>query len=211
MNERRRTMLFSPSNIPTENGVYIESVEHKFYLTDDWDTADTANSIAVVTDECKFRIALTQASSKKYMSSSYTDPWETYLSGTTNSGITDRTVAKTDYSGATNTRLIIEKCNASSGYPAGWCDAYIFPDGETKGYLPALGELYLAYQNKNAVDAALVKCRKAALKSEWYWSSTFYGIKQDNFRECWVLDWTNGAVSTELLSYKKYVRAFAPL
>ena len=183
MNERRRTLLFSGGyKIPTENGVYIESVTHKFYLTDDWDTANTANSIAVVADECKFRIALTGLSSDMQMNNSNFDPWETYLSG-----ITDETVAKTDYNGAYNTQQILT-LQPSTEYAAGWCNAYTFPDGKTKGYLPALGELYLAYQNKDAINAALTKCGGAALVYRaYYWSSTFYGLTVDEQIMFWRL------------------------
>ena len=210
MNERRRTLLFSKSNIPTENGVYIESVEHEFYLTNDWDRANTANSIAVVADAHKFRIALQGAPSTMHMNPNYTDPWETYLSGTTNSGITDKTVAITDYSGAANTQLIVEKCQSSTEYAAGWCNAYTFPDGTTKGYMPALGELYLAYQNKDAIDAALSACGGAVLGSNFYLSSTFYGVRSD-FRYCWALHWDAGFAANTYLSSYAYVRAFGVL
>ena len=209
MNERRRTLLFSGGyKIPTENGVYIESVEHKFYLTNDWDTANTANSIAVVTDAHKFRMALKGPSLLSMpISSNDGDPWEIYLSGTTNSGITDRTVAKTDYSGAVNTQLIIEKCQPSSGYAAGWCNAYTFPDGVTKGYLPALGELYLAYQNKSAINAALSACGGIALSNGSHWSSTFYGVNGSH-HDCWMLYWSDGLVKYGGLVSSLYVRAF---
>ena len=129
MNERRRTLLFSGGyKIPTENGIYIESVDHDFYLTNDWDSANTANSIAVVADECKFRIALYGSSSTMLMDSSAYGPWDTYLSGTTNSGITISSVAVKDFNGATNTQLIVTRCQPSTGYATGWCAAYTFPD-----------------------------------------------------------------------------------
>ena len=213
MNERRRTLLFSGGyKIPTENGIYIESVDHEFYLPDDWDSANTANSIAVVTDAHKFRIALTYISSYMRMGSAY-DPWETKLSGTTNSGTTDGGVASTDYNGVTNTQLIVEKCQSSTAYAAGACNAYTFPDGVTKGYLPALGELYLIYPNKAAIDAALAKCGGTLFgisENGYHWSSTFYGLN-GNFRYCWVIRWSDGGVYHNYLDGFMYVRAFAPL
>ena len=211
MNERRRTLLFSKSNIPSENGVYIESVDHEFYLTNDWDSANTANSIAVVADECKFRIALQGASSMMQMDNDTYNPWNRYLSGTTNSGTTDETVALTDYSGTTNTKLIVEKCQSSTKYAAGWCNAYTFPNGVTKGYLPAEGELYLAYQNKAAINAALTKCGGSVLVSNFHWSSTFYGLAKGDNRRCWGLDCGDGGISYERLAGNAYVRPFAPL
>ena len=213
MNERRRTLLFSDKfvNYPTENGVWIETIEHKYYLSDDWDSEDNANvnSIAVVTDAHKFRIALQDASSIMQMSAKYTDPWEKYLSGTTNAGVSNSTVALTDYSGATNTQLIVTKCQSSTNYAAGWCNAYTFPDG-SKGYLPSLGELNLAYQNKAAVDAALTKCGGTALPSSTYWSSTFWGLSGSR-RSCWFLEWRDGGVNYSRLGSYGYVRAFGAL
>ena len=209
MNERRRTLLFSKSNIPTENGVYIESVDHEFYLTDNWDSANTANSIAVVADEHKFRIALTQRASTMTMNPNAIDPWETYLSGTTNSGTADSTVAKKDYNGATNTHLIVTKCQSSTGYAAGWCDAYTFPDG-SKGYLPAVGELYLASQNMEAINAALTKCGGTAFGGNYYWSSTFYGMYGFG-RYCWNLHRSGDGVDYDSLVGRCYVRAFSAL
>ena len=135
------------------------------------------------------------------MSANYNDPWETYLPGTT-----DSTVAKTDYNGVTNTQNIVTKCQSATTYAAGWCNAYTFPDGVTKGYLPAAGELYLTYQNKTAIDAALSACGGTALVSA-HWSSTFYGTK-GSYRYCWALDWDDGRVIYGYLNDDGYVRAF---
>ena len=214
MNERRRTLLFSGKFVdyPTENGVWIETIGHKYCLPDDWDSLNTANSIAVVTDAHKFRIALQDASSRMKMSNHFMDPWDTYLSGTTNSGITNETVALTDYSGATNTQLIVTKCQSSTEYAAGWCNAYTFPDG-SKGYLPSLGELNLALQNNAAVDAALTKCGGTALGYNWYWSSTFGGVRGGvNRNTCWELYWDDyNGVRQDYLHYDYPVRAFGAL
>lgn len=211
MNERRRTLLFSKSNIPTENGVYIESVDHKFYLTNDWDTANTANSIAVVTDAHKFRISVSNYA-KLRMDSYSAAPWEEYLSGTTNSGTTgySSTAALADYSGAVNTQLIVTKYQSSTTYAAGACNAYTFPDGTTKGYLPALGELYLAYQNIGAINSALLACGGTTIPlNAYHWSSTFYG-SCGRYRCCWILRLIDGFVYDNSLLYNRYVRAFAP-
>ena len=141
------------------------------------------------------------------MNPNYTDPWETYLSGTTNAGTTDSTVALTDYNGAVNTQLIVEKCQSSTEYAAGACNAYTFPDGTTKGYLPSLGELNLAYQNKAAIDKVLAACGGTVFASGYHWSSTFYGSNGD-YRFCWRLYWSDGIVNYFTLEYSHYVRAF---
>ena len=190
-------------------GAYIEDKQGKLYATADWSSGNNANanSVVVLTGTKNFRIALTQISASMAMNPNYKDTWERYLSGTTNSGTTDSTVAKTDYNGATNTWLIVGRCQPSTEYAAGACDAYTFPDGKTRGYLPALGELYLAYQNKAAVDAALSKCGGTVLPTQYHWSSTFYGI-YGGFRSGWLLTWNDGNVYNSLLNDNPCVRAF---
>ena len=216
MNERRRTLLFSNGyKIPTENGVYIESVDHEFYLSKDWDTANTANSIAVVTDTHKFRIALQDAPSTMAMDEFNEKTWEKYLGGTTNSGTKDETKALTDYNGAVNTQLIVEKCQPSSGLAAGWCAAYTFPDGETKGYLPALGEMYLASQYYAAIKKAFSVCGGTINESVWHWSSTFWGVDYSNLsghkRMCWVQALIHDDCAKRALDFSLAVRPFAVL
>ena len=211
MSERRRTLLFNGKfvNYPTENGVWIETIEHKYCLPDDWDSKDNtiANSVAVVTDAHRFRIALQDAPSLMAMNDTPTDPWENYLSGTT-----DPKVANADYNGATNTQNIRTKCQSSTTYAAGWCNAYTFPDGVTKGYLPAMGELQLAYQNKAAIDAALSACGGTVINTGYNYNllSTFYGVSGSD-RNFFILRWNGGYVGYSRLNIKTYVRAFGTL
>ena len=187
-----------------KNGVYIQDVNGKLWKTEDWDDSVKPNAIAVITPKHKFRIALAQISFPIAMNNNYDDPWENTLAGATN-----LTTAEADYNGASNTEQILT-LQPSTRYAAGWCNSYAFPDGVTKGYLPALGELYLAYQNKAAVDAALAKCGGTAFsKDNFYWSSTFYGV-DSNYRFCWLLYWYDGDVDYNYLDYNYCVRAFAP-
>lgn len=137
------------------------------------------------------------------MSYSLDDPWEIYLSGT------NQTTAKADYNGAVNTQLIVTKCQSSTAYAAGACNAYTFPDGKTKGYLPAVGELYLAWQNIGAINSALSACGGTAInKYAHTWSSTFYGSR-GRYRCCWILRLIDGFVYDNSLLSNCYVRAFA--
>ena len=187
------------------NGVYIQDVTGKLWKTEDWDGSVQPNAIAVITPEHKFRISLTQLSSRLMINSCYTVPWENTLTCATHA-----TTAKADYNGAYNTQQIIT-LQPSTAYAAGACNAYTFPDGVTKGYLPACGELYLAYQNKAAIDAALTKCGGTALSTVYYhWSSTFHGSYLD-YRYCWMLSWYDGDVMCGIVSFSRYVRAFASL
>ena len=185
-------------------GVFIQDKSGKLWTTDSWDTSNNsnANAIAVLTSNVKVLVALTDSGGTKQIHSSYSGALENYMTA-----ISDTTQAKADYKGAENTANIM-KLQSSTSYAAGWCNAFTFPDGKTKGHLPSLGEFWEVYQNKSLVDAALSKCGGTAINTGSYWCSTFWGIFNDN-RYCWVLRWSGGNVSNGTLSRDCYVRAFA--
>ena len=185
-----------------KTGVFIEATDNVLYLSNDWPSNKTANSIVVAGNGVSFRMALTQPSPKK-IHSNYTDPLENYMKA-----ISNETTAKADYNGSGNTANIM-KLQSSKSYAAGYCNAFTFPDGSTKGFLPSLGQLNLAYQNKAAVDAALSKCGGTAMNTNnQYWSSTFWGVIGSN-RHCWILSWSDGIVDGIGLNLTLYVRPFA--
>lgn len=186
-------------------GVFIQDKSGKLWTTDSWDTSNNsnANAIAVLTSNVKVLVALTDSGGTKQIHSSYSGALENYMTA-----ISDATQAKADYKGAENTANIM-KLQSSTSYAAGWCNAFTFPDGKTKGHLPSLGEFWEVYQNKSLVDAALSKCGGTAINTSYYhWCSTFWGI-YDYYRSCWVLRWSDGNVSYTGLSTDRYVRAFA--
>ena len=186
-------------------GVFIQDKSGKLWTTDSWDTSNNsnANAIAVLTSNVKVLVALTDSGGTKQIHSSYSGALENYMTA-----ISDTTQAKADYKGAENTANIM-KLQSSTSYAAGWCNAFTFPDGKTKGHLPSLGEFWEVYQNKSLVDAALSKCGGTAINTgSYHWCSTFWGIYSDG-RNCWVLRWSDGGVSDSLLDYNRYVRAFA--
>lgn len=191
------------------SGVFIEDKQGMLYATADWSSGNNANanSVVLLSDAHSFRIALQGAPSYMQMYGGNAPMWETYLSG-----ITTMTEARADYNGAANTNLIVTKCQSATTYAAGWCNAYTFPDGVTKGYLPALGELYLAYQNKAAIEAALKKCGGTALSTDYYhWSSTFGGAYEDEYskeNKFWIFGWDNGDGANAFLGNSERVRPF---
>lgn len=184
------------------NGVYIQDINGKLWKTEDWDNSVKPNAVAVIADEAKFLIALTQAPSTTTISSFSTAPLDNYMMAAL-----DSAVAKADYNGAGNTANIM-KLQSSTDYAAGYCNAFTFPDGSTKGYLPSLGQLNLAYQNKDAIDAALSKCGGIGMIEDYYWSSTFSGVNGSG-RSCWVFRWNGGIYSFDYVSHYYYVRPFA--
>ena len=186
-------------------GVFIQDKSGKLRTIDSWGTSNNsnANAIAVLTSNVKVLVALTDSGGTKQMHSSYSGALENYMTA-----ITDTTQAQADYKGAKNTANIM-KLQSSTSYAAGWCNAFTFPDGKTKGHLPSLGEFWVVYQNKSLVDAALSKCGGTAINtSHYHWCSTFCGVVGDG-RRCWVLGWSGGRVFGTSLDYNYYVRAFA--
>ena len=187
-------------------GVYIQDKSGRLWTTGSWATSNNANAnaIAVLTSNVKVLVALTDSGGTKQIHSSNSGALENYMTA-----IKDTTQAKADYKGAENTANIM-KLQSSTSYAAGWCNAFTFPDGKTKGHLPSLGEFWEVYQNKSLVDAALSKCGGIAINtSNYHWCSTF-GDNFFNNRNCWVLNWSDGNVNNNaILNNNKYVRAFA--
>ena len=189
---------------PSLNGVYIEATNGELFTADKWTGSLTPNSVVVIQDEVRFRIALTQSSNKMQIHSSYDGALENYMTAIRNSS-----QAKLDMKSAENTANIM-KLQSGTGYAAGYCNAFTFPDGKTQGLLPALAWLQTAYDNKAAVDACLAACGATAMDtSNYHWASTFWGVDSSGYRRCWVLDWSDGGVGNDYLGSSSRVRPFA--
>ena len=117
--------------------------------------------------------------------------------------------AKLDMKSVENTDNIL-KLQSSTNRAAGYCNSFTFPDGKTKGLLPALGWLQTAYDNKAAVDACLAACGATAMDtSNYHWASTFWGVNGNAYRNCWILRWSDGYVGYYTLNTSLRVRPFA--
>ena len=189
------------------NGVYIQDITGKLWKIYNWDGSVKPNAVAVITDTSKFLIALTESSSTMQLNSDENGLLDNYMTPTKS-----LYEATADYDGAGNTAKIL-KIEPSASYAAGYCNAFAFPDGKTKGFLPSLGQLYLAHQNEESIYAALSKCGGTVMKDGRYWSSTFWGVYFRESRKCWVFNWDgglkNGDVNAATLDYRTYVRPFA--
>lgn len=202
MDNRRRMM--SSKKTPSLNGVYIEATNGELFTSDKWTGSLTPNSIVVIQDEVQFRIALTQSSSTMQIYSSSSGALENYMTA-----IKDEVQAKLDMKSVENTANIM-KLQSGTDYAAGYCNSFTFPDGKTKGLLPALGWWQTAYDNNAAVDACLAACGATVMDiSDLYWSSTFYGVDRGGDRGCWFLDWLGGRVDYDTINGSRLVRPFA--
>lgn len=202
--DNRRRMMSSKKQTTLLNGVYIEATNGELFTADKWTGSLTPNSVVVIQDEVRFRIALTQSSSTMKIHSSSFGTLENYMTAIRNTA-----QAKLDMKSTENTANIM-KLQSGTGYAAGYCNAFTFPDGKTKGLLPALGWLQTAYDNKAAVDACLAACGATAMDtSNHYWTSTFWGVDSGDNRRCWILHWLYDNVSHLYLDYGRLVRPFA--
>ena len=184
-------------------GVYIEATDGTLHKSTEWTGAKTANSIVVKQPTVAFRIALTQSSTVLKIHSSRSGNLENYMTA-----IGDIAQAKLDMKSAENTANIM-KLQSGTNYAAGYCNSFTFPDGKTKGLLPALGWWQAAYDNKAAVDACLAACGATPIdKSHYNWASTFWGIIGSD-RICWMLNWSDGDVYNNFLNNGFRVRPFA--
>ena len=184
--------------------MYIEATNGELFTADKWTGSLTPNSVVVIQDEVRFRISLTQSSSTMKIHSSSSGKLEKYMTA-----ISDTAQAKLDMKSAENTANIM-KLQSGTGYAAGYCNAFTFPDGKTKGLLPALGWLQTAYDNKAAVDACLAACGATAMDtSNYHWASTFWGVGSNDYRNCWMLSWSDGSAYSSYLGYSYRVRPFA--
>lgn len=195
--------MSSKKQTPPLGSVYIEATNGELFTADKWTGSLTPNSVVVIQDEVRFRIALTQSGSTMQIHSSYSGTLENYMTA-----ISDPAQAKLDMKSAENTANI-RKLQSEIYYAAGYCNSFTFPDGKTKGLLPALGWLQTAYDNKAAVDACLAACGATEMStSEYYWASTFWGVS-NSYRYCWVLLWSNDRVANLGLGNPIRVRPFA--
>ena len=185
-------------------GVFIEDVDGYLYTVDGWDGSKTPNGVAVLTDNCRFVMALIDA----HTSSCRWGGYGKAVSGivTTNNSST----AQADYAGASNTDKIISELSGyndpyGTGAPAAeYCKAFTFPNGK-KGYLGAAGEWQAALDNKDSILSALSKCGGSALKN-YYWTST-----QSSSNKSWCMIWGGEYLYSNSRDFNDYVRAFTTL
>lgn len=196
-----RTINISQKSIP--NGVYIYDKQGKLWNKSDWSTSNNSNAsgIAVKTDNCSFVIAPTEQTSIQW------GGLGTLISNCTTT--TDKNTAKIDYNGKQNTDEIVSQLGAGLEYAARYCKEYTFLHG-AKGYLPTLGELNEAYQNKSEIDACMSLIGGKALADNSIrnfrkWSSTQY-----DGSKAWNLVWLDGKIGNYIKDFKSEIDCARP-
>lgn len=180
-------------------GVFILDTDGGLFTRSQWNTSNNSKAVgvAVLSNNCKFVIALEEASS--------TMQWGGY--GTTISDIVTATAAdaaKKDYAGETNTDKIIAQLGTGNAPAAEYCKNYSFKNGK-KGYLGSCGEWNEAYLNKAEIDTDLSLIGGTALNtSDYYWTSTQYSSYNS-----WILNWSYGDTYGTNKDRNRRVRAFS--
>ena len=172
--------------------VFIQDTTGKLWTSDAWDGSATPNGVAVLTDACEFVIALSEVSGIPINSNGY-------LSGM-NLPVYSESQAILDYSGSSNTAVMISLYGDDTNEAAGYCANFTFPNGK-KGYLGSAGEWQAAYDNKSAIATCMSKVGGTALGSNRYWSSTLGRNTIDN-TSFWTLRWSYGSWDYYNTAYK---------
>ena len=115
------------------------------------------------------------------------------------SDITSESVARADWQGKNNTKVVLEYCKANEKI----CPAFEYVNSyKTEGtmagnwYLPALGELNAINGNKDVINLALGKIGGTKLSSNYYWSSS-----EHSYYGAWVFEFSNGNVDNNTKDY----------
>lgn len=194
---RRRLLLNAANAVPegwykpadTPNGVFacvyknsqIYAVESSVYTADKASFTDYLMGVAVVTADTRFiiRYKITSDMGKR---------WDYDGTGVEISGVTTTTSsssALSDYNGKSNSAAIIAALESKST-AAYTCSINTFLNGDA-GYLPALGQMKVIYDNKTAINNLLTAMGGRTLRDDSHWTST-----QCDATRAWRMDMTNG-------------------
>ena len=166
-------------------GVYVQHINGEYFTSEEWTAGgysnDQANGVIVATEEHRFVIAKENVGQNSLMWSSDATNAVDGIVLTSN-----KAEAKKDYNGKANTQLMLATDTSGAAYA---CANYIFPNGQ-KGYLPSLGELIAAFNNKTAIDEAMSVLGSAPFYG-FVWSSTQYANHL-----AWYITWSDGMTNS---------------
>lgn len=150
------------------NGVYILDVDNKLFKKDKWDIENNSKAmgVAVITDNCAFCIQIIEDGGL------YPFTTDGHLIDEFPSVVTttDEEVALKDFKGYSNSETIIS--NAWDRiYEAIFAVFVEWPNGNTAGYIGALGEWQELYQHIDEVNEYLALIEGDPVDG-YYWSST---------------------------------------
>ena len=203
-NTNSKTLQYIYDIVPY--GVYIQGISGKLYTQEEWSSQETANSVAVITDQCRFIISLEDIGSGCRWGGLYS------LNNTLIEGVlatTDINVAKQDFSGKEHSKILYDvfyddyvNNDGDSDVAIIHCKDYKFPNGQSC-YLGAAGEWNVVGDNRTEIDNAMALVGESI---RYFISSTQYDAQ--NF---WSLDFGNNTLKSSAKSGSIKVRALGEL
>lgn len=181
-------------------GVTIQDTEGSYHLASEWDGSKTANGVAIVTENCKFILAIeepTQANDYKIYYDNTICPDLPIHNGSSS--------AITEYDGEYNTNKMIAVYGSGNTYAAGACTNYIFPNGKN-GYLGAAGEWNAVLDNLESVNECLTKCGGTSLQVGKYWTSTRRGNASGGICYFWYANTETDSMGNHNVENNYFIR-----
>lgn len=167
------------------NGVYIYDNEGKLTVPDNWNASNNSKAVgvAVISDNCSFVIGNFLGADLAWGRSGTDIPELNNISSSRQ--------AELDYDGKSNTDKIIAALGTGNSYAAGFCRSrQLTINGSARYcYLPSLGELQTAYNNKSVIDDSF-NIIGGNMLGGYLWSST-----EGSPYHAWCLRWSDGSVS----------------
>ena len=160
------------------NGVYVFDLNGDFYSFDSWDAQnnDKVVGIALITNHTKALIALRNANTNGKVVWGPDGLVDGVVSTEPNYSNNTPGKALSDYNGSSNTQKEVRQLMPQNNTALYLASSYMFPNN-SKGYLPALGELVDMFENMESVNNLLEKVNGEKIKNDWYWSSTQHYLR----------------------------------
>jgi len=172
INEQRSKLL-----LYTKNNKRVRFEVLPFYFNSSWSSASkTANSVVLISNECSFRMALTQTKLPISNESPTAGTMYQYMGGKVSSPLTY-------FNGVKDTDNLITYCISrginNTNYAAPYCRAYTFAYGGKTPYLMSSGQAVLINNNYSSLNACMIACGASELippgmdHSNRYYTSTY--------------------------------------
>lgn len=178
-------------------GVFIQHVDGSLYTEEQWTEGGFSNNlatgVAVSTEEAGFVVSKKEVGTQ----TSWRIPSSELVEGVVTASYLED--AKRDFAGQSNT---LAMRNGATGGLIFLLDEQTFPNNIV-GYIPSAGECWIAWQNKEQINA-LMKIIGGAGFPSYLWTST-----QMNASEAWKM--SNGTLSRTYKTANSTTRFFFPL
>ena len=154
-------------------GIFILETDGTMTEPENWTKSDNSTVLGIYVggENCSFVLA-PEGEERQWSSSSFLYP------GVKNESTEDAPI--NDFDGIGNTKKIIDALPNDTSNAAYYCNQYEFKNGK-KGYLFALGEAILAYNNRDKINTAYTRLQNITVADSFgigFWTSNQQGSSQ---------------------------------